>query len=425
MDWTRPRTVVAALLLSLAVASPFVSTAQLSTQQAKTITAEDKATVIKRVSEVLSSQAFVPGVDFGKFDEMLASQKSEIDKAKTEFEFTLAVNRALQKYGFSHINLFPPEFGAQRTTRRRSGIGIMIQEEEKGIRVTNVFDDSPASDAGLQVGDLIIDSDGKPARKQADLLGEKGSTSKLTVMRADKKLDFSVTRREYVAIIPESLTWQGNVAVIKIPTFDVGYNAARIDKLFDQAQKAKSLVLDLRSNGGGRVANLLHLASHFFDRDKEPLGTFVTRNMVDMYERDHPVTNDVVAIAAASKPNVRAMLTTQPKFTGKVAVLINGGTGSASEMMAAALKELKGSELFGTKTAGAVLASILTEIPRGKGYWLQYPLTDYVTVTGLRIEGHGLVPDKVAPTPRFGETDEALVDATDWLASVTPPTSTR
>lgn len=423
MDWSRPRSVVAALLVTLAVASPFVSVAQQA--DPTPITPEDKATVIQRVEEVLSQRAFVPGADFTHFDKVLATQQQAIDKAKTEFEFTMAVNRALREYGYSHISLFPPEFGTERTTQKHAGIGIMIQEEPGGIRVTNVFDDSPASDAGLQPGDLIVQSDGKKTLHRTDLLGEKGSTSKIVVERDAKKLDFTVTRRDYVAIVPESLTWQGDVAVLKVPTFDVGYNPARVDKLMDDAAKAKSLVLDLRGNGGGRVSNLLHLASHFFDRDKEPLGTFVTRGMVDLYERDNPPTDDVVAIAAASKPNVRAMLTTQPKFEGKVAVLVDGGTGSASEILAAAFKEVKGSELFGTKTAGAVLASILSEIPRGKGFWLQYPLTDYVTIGGFRIEGKGLVPNKVAPTPRYGETDEALVDAKDWLASINPSSAGR
>lgn len=419
MDWSRHRSAVSALILALAVASPFAY-AQQGRDQARTITPEDKAVVIKRVEEVLSRQAFVPGVDFTKFDTILASQKDAIEKAKTESEFALAVSRAMRQYGLSHISLFPPEFGTQRTTQTRAGIGIMIQIEEDGLRVVNVFEDSPASEVGLQPGDLIFESDGKKVRQQPDLQGAKGSTSNIKVKRGDKELSFRVTRRDYVAVVPETLTWEGNVAVLRIPTFDVGYNQARVDKLMGEASRAKSLVIDLRGNGGGRVANLLHLAAFFFDREKEPLGTFVTRNLVTMYERDNPPTDDVVAIAAASRPNVRAMLTTQPKFTGKVAVLVDGGTGSASEMLAAAFKEIKGSELFGTKTAGAVLASILTEIPRGKGFWLQYPLTDYVTISGLRLEGHGLVPDKVAPTPRYGEPDVALVDAKSWLATISP-----
>jgi len=419
MDWSRHRSSVAALMLALAVASPFAY-AQQGRQEPKVISADDKAVVIKRIEEVLSSQAFVPGVDFTKFDSMLMGQKEAIEKAKTEFEFARAVNRAMQQYGFSHISLFPPDFGTQRTTQRRPGIGIMIQLEDNGLRVTNVFDDSPAAEVGLQPGDLIVESDGKPVRAQRDLLGEKGSKSNIKVLRDGKELKFQVMRRDYIAVVPETLTWEGNVAVLKIPTFDVGYNQARIDKLMTEAARAKSLVIDVRGNGGGRVANLLHLSSHFFDRDTEPLGTFVTKSLVSMYERDNAPTNDVVAIAASAKPNVRAMLTTQPKYKGKVAVLVDGGTGSASEMLAAAFKEIKGSELFGTKTAGAVLASILTELPRAKGFWLQYPLTDYVTIKGRRLEGNGLVPDKTAPTPRFGETDEALIDAKTWLASINP-----
>ncbi len=84
-------------------------------------------------------------------------------------------------------------------------------------------------------------------------------------------------------------------------------------------------------------------------------------------------------------------------FTGKFVVLTDGGTGSAAEMLGAALKEIGGAKVFGQRSAGMVLAATIVEL--SSGFALMVPLQDYVTVQGTRLEGTGLVPDiEVKPT---------------------------
>lgn len=387
----------------------------------RSITPQAKNRVVTRVQSILDRYAFVPGVDFANFPTLLKQESENLDKATTQTEFANAVNAALRKYGMSHISLFTPSFGEARKTQKKAGLGIRLETTPKGLVVVMVIPSSPAADAGLQVGDLLVSRDGKPVKTVEDLAGEDGETSKIVIERKDKngkaeRITFEIKRRPFSLAIPESVTVQGDFAVVAIPSFDVPYDRANVDRVMEIAKKSKGIVLDLRGNGGGRVANLLHLMSHFFDTKTESIGMWVSKEAVKEYEKTNPPTTDVRLIAPYSKQKVIAYESRQ-KYTGKVAVLINGATGSASEMMAAGLKELRGAPIVGTKSAGAVLASILREIDGGEGFWIQYPMLDYVTIKGRRLEGNGIEPDQIAPTPRFGEPDRGVETAIALLNS--------
>lgn len=375
------------------------------------------------MQKTLTTNAYVPGVDFSKWADMVKEKQDDIDKADTADAFAGVVNGILHEYGFSHIMLFTPEYGQQRQTQRKAGIGIRIEIEETGLRVVNVFPDSPAADIGLQPGDLITTCDGHAVRGVPDLAGDVGQKSTIIVNRDGKDMSFDVTRREYKTVIPESVTWVGDkkdIAVLTIPTFDVGYNPQHVDELMAQiAPKAKGVILDLRGNGGGRVVNLQHLAGYFVDAVDEPIGTFIGRRDVQRYEDEYGKTTDVTAIAEKTRSKVRAarLQGDEQEIKVPVAVLIDGGTGSASEMMAAALKEIKGAPLVGSESAGAVLASVIVPNGDDSGFWVQYPMLDYVTIKGHRLEGNGLKVDQEAARPKFGQPDAAINDALVLLKS--------
>lgn len=395
-------------------------TAQSSDAQA--MTADAKEAALKSLEEVLLRDAFVPGVSFARWPEMVKKRAAEFEKAKTRGQFADVVNGAMEEFGFSHIVLFPPSYGEQRVTQRRSGIGIRITLESKGIRVMDVFPDSPATDAGLQPGDLIIECDGKPTRVVADLQGDRGQKSTIVFVRGTEQISKEVTRRDYKTVIPESVTWQGKTAVVRVPTFDMGYSRENVENIMAEvAAKSESVVLDLRGNPGGRVLNLQHLASFFLDSRAEPMGTFIGKMQVLAYEQKHGPTTDLQAIADASPFKTRAssnglkLLLKQP-----VAVLIDGGSGSASEILAAALGEIKSAPLVGTQTAGAVLASVVVPLAGDEGFWIQYPLTDYLTIKGKRLEGNGVEPTHRAKLRTF-EHDEPLETAIKLLQKPITP----
>lgn len=389
------------------------SLAQTPPQSPAKLTPEIKAEVMKEVNRIVTNVAFVPGVDFAKWQDFMNSQQESIDKAEDPRAFTLAVNSALRQFGISHIVMTTPDVAAARRTRTAVGIGIQIQPEPgKGIRVINVFPESPAYLAGIREGDLIVEADGQKVDNPTQVSGEENTTVEIKFERDGKYKTVKVTRRKYSNVRPETLTWVNpDTALIKIWTFDVGYSQANVEKLFKDASKAKNLILDLRNNPGGQVINMVHLLSILLP-ERAPIGTFIQKGMVNRYVTETGGSpTDLAAIAKFADRPLRAGTPKVDRFKGNIAVLVNQGSGSASEITAAALKENLNAPVIGAKSAGAVLVSVMNPLPHG--YMLQYPLTDFVTPQGVRLEGNGVEPVVDAPgIIRWGEKDLAVERAT-------------
>ena len=369
-----------------------------------------KQSVLSEMEQVLTSVAFVPGVDFATWPDMIAKYEEQINASESPEQFTRLVNRALMEFGFSHILLFSPVAAGRRATNSMVGIGVRIQLEEGGIRVVRVFEDGAAFAAGMMVGDLIFEADGRPIRNPRDLAGEEGEPVNIKIDRDGETIEMEIVRKKFRTIIPEELHWpEENVALLTIPTFDAAYNQERVRDLMKAAEGADNLILDVRGNGGGRVINLLHLSSFFLKRD-QPLGTFVDRRVMERYKKDTgSETAELFEVAEWNQNKLRPMRRNVEPFAGNLVVLVDGATGSASEMIAAALRDQRNAKVVGMRSAGAALASTMRQLR--DGYMLQFPLMDYVTIKGLRIEGIGIEPDVVAPNLRFGEKDIGVAEA--------------
>lgn len=405
-------------LFALLQAQPSASTRPPAPKNSEPVTPEVKKEVLDRVERTLTRNAFVAGTDFDKWPEVLAKRKAEIDAADTHGKFGALINDALREFGVSHVQLFTPEQAQARVTRQQTGYGFRLEFIPEGAKIVDLVAGAPAVEAGLQVGDVIFDANGKLPKSPNDLVVADDQKATFKVKRGDKTLEFLVGRRAFSTAIPETLKWpKPDIAVLKVPTFDLAYQRKNVDDLMDQAAKAKVLIVDLRGNGGGAVINLLHLSGRLLTPE-QPLGTFLSRSSVDRYkEETGKDAKDLKAIADWLKPNVVPIRTPKERFQGKVAVLVNGGTGSAAEMLAAALKEQLGAPVFGTKSYGAVLASLIQ--PVGNGYQMLYPITEYITFKGVRLEGTGVRPDVEARTPRPNEDDPGVSAAIAWFEKVT------
>lgn len=376
---------------------------------------------MKDVNRIVSETAFVPGVDFSKWSEFIKGEQAALDKANTHRDLIVVVNTALEKFGISHIVLSSPEMAMARSQRRAVGIGIQIEiePEEKGIRVVAVYPGSGAADAGLQPGDLIFENNGKPVKVQPDLAGVEGEEANIKLHRDGKVLSFKIVRRPFSNVRPDTLTWPApDTARLQVHTFDLSYDPELIQKHMQEAAKAKNLILDLRSNGGGAVTNMMHLLT-LLTPPQTPVGSFVSKSAVNNYVKETGEKPDDLAKIAAwnAKPLKTMKLKGMEPFKGNIAVLIDGGSGSASEITAAALQEVRGASVIGQKSAGAVLVSVIR--PIANGYTLQYPITDFVTPNGIRLEGNGVVPLVEAKTTvKFGEKDEAVEKAVLLLGRI-------
>jgi len=362
--------------------------------QSSTLDPNVKAEVLDKVTSIISERAFVPGVDFTKWPDYLKEEKANVDAATSEEEFQRAVNSALHKLGASHVYLMTPRTAQSRRTGSTVGIGISTQPVAEGLSVFRVFKDGPADKAGISPGDMILEVDGKPAAGVKGISGEEGSDVAIKVRHSDGKAeDYKITRRKYSIVRSPELNWvDKDTAQLRLYSFETGYDRATVADLISQALGAKNLILDLRFNGGGAVYNLQHLLSMLIP-DNKPLGAFITKSTVSQYvAKTGGKQSDLAAIAQwTTKKFIAKRSEERPFYSGRIAVLVNKFSGSASEIAAAALHDILGAPVIGTKSAGAVLASII--VPASNGFMLQFPIEDYVTIKGVRLEGTGVVPD--------------------------------
>lgn len=364
---------------------------------AQDLTAEQKTAVLDGIKDVVENRAFVPGVDFSKWSEFITKRQEDLDKATTVTAFGQVVNQALRDFGFSHIRLLSPRAAANRnrTSIITSGASVAASTEKGGLEVRSIRENSPAAEAGLKQGEVIVSVDGNPAKEPTQLEGDEGKKLALEVKGSDGATrQVSVELKRISTVRAETLTWLSDkVAVLKVFTFGAGYGRENIEKLVQEASgKAEVLAIDLRSNGGGAVNNLNHLLSLLMP-DQTVYGTFVSKRVFEQYKeanKDKEPTLANIVEWAPNKTRTRLRPSTPP-FSGRLSVFINRGRGSASEITAAALKENREAVVIGTRSAGAVLASVFRTLP--EGFSLQYPVSDYVTVKGARLEGNPVQPD--------------------------------
>lgn len=382
------------------------------------ITAEQKDTVLKGIEEILTQRAFVPGVDFKKWTESIGTKKEDLDKAETVGAFTSVINRGLRDFGLSHIRLLSPRSASARGRTTAVGLGIQSGADSEGLKVRAINEAGPAKEAGIEIGDVITKVNGKKPDSSESLQGEKGAKLQVEVKKASGEVkNVEVELKEYSTVRKETLTWANDsTAVLKIYTFSAGYDRLNIETLMKEVNaKAKNLILDLRSNGGGAVNNLNHLLSLLMP-DGTEYGTFVNRRMYDDYLKENPdkeKTLEAVAAWANRKTKTRAR-EGNPPFTGKIAVLINRGSASASEITAAALKESRDAKFIGQQSAGAVLASTFQRLP--EGFSIQIPMSDYITAKGVRLEKNPCVPDEVVAAQAQDGKDPAIEKAVELFS---------
>jgi carboxyl-terminal processing protease len=289
------------------------------------------------------------------------------------------------------------------------GVGLTVNEHPRGLRVVEVFDESPAKRAGIEPGDVITEAAGKrlAGRSQTQsvalIKGPAGSDVRLRLLRDGKQRTVDVTRATIsVPVVASRVRGSDDgtrLGVVRLASFTSGAHGevvAGIRKL--QARKVKGLVLDLRGNGGGLVSEAQLIASAFL-----PDGPIVTTRGRSVPERTLRATGDP---AAGKTPLV---------------VLVDKNTASASEIVAGALQDRDRAVLVGTRTFGKGVFQQVIELSNGGA--LDITAGQYFTPSGRNLggkgtaQGDGLVPDvKVSDKAATEDTDEALERALEVLA---------
>lgn len=187
------------------------------------------------------------------------------------------------------------------------------------------------------------------------------------------------------------LQWiEDDAALIRIPSFESSYDPADVADLLKSAKDAKYLIVDLRGDPGGEMGNMRQFLGLLLPPDS-PIGTFVSRSMASDFEAANGDAKDPVAIAKWAHHEIRTPSAGVESFKGKIAVLVDGHSASAAEIVAETLREGLQTPIVGSPTAGAVLVSVFDRL--SFGFRIQIPIGDYVSHGGQRLEGHPVTPD--------------------------------
>jgi carboxyl-terminal processing protease len=284
------------------------------------------------------------------------------------------------------VFLDPKEYAAlnEGLDRSFSGVGIVMQidPQTKLLNVGEVVEGGPAEKAGVKAGDVILQVDGHPTKGLSAeddskmLRGRAGTVVRLNIQRDGKPVpDIAVTRATIHEPSVSSRMLPNDIGYARLAVF--GASTARelstaLDKL--QAQGAKAYVLDLRYNGGGYLDAAIDVSSKFI-----PSGPIVSVQSRGGSETEYDAENTAI--------------TARP-----LAVLVNGGTASASEITSGAIQDSGVGELVGERTYGKGVVQTIHPLPDGSA--VKITSARYLTPKGRDINTVGIQPDIVAPAPK-------------------------
>lgn len=286
------------------------------------------------------------------------------------------------------------------TSGKFGGLGIEVIMEDGFIKIISPIDDSPAFNAGIQPGDIIIKLDDTPVkglsmREAVDMMrGKKGTPINLTIIRKDVDHPLSINLKRDII----------NAASVKYKVFDDGYGYLRVSQFQNdtgaEMKKAlrkmekdiktlpKGIVIDLRNNPGGILQSSVEAADLFLEKSK--------------LQHD-----GIIVFSKGRAPGAQLKeVSKTPDMTkgAPVVVLVNGGTASAGEILTAALQDHQRAIVIGEPTFGK--GSVQTVLPLKDERALKLTTALYYTPSGKSIQAKGITPDIIVDNIKVPETKE-------------------
>jgi carboxyl-terminal processing protease len=402
------------------------------------VEAFDSAWNILRTNYVAENNSHVD------WDALKAELRPRAEAARSVDEVRSVIRQMLERVGQSHFALLPASVasdmnGPSLNPGEMGSLGFSVGPVGDRLVVTAVNANGPARAAGVKPGWVLtrvgnrdvksaiaVAADG-PSDHVNDfrlwalgtslLRGRSGEATALAFLDDHDALVSKQIVRTPEAGVPvkfghlptlfarlDAAQVEHGNATIGVITFNVWMTAISrpFDEAVDRFRAAKGIVVDLRGNPGGVLTMIMGLSGHFLDGPVN-LGVIKTRD-----SSLNLVANPRM-VGAAGQP-------VEP-FRGPVAILVDSGSYSASEIFAGGMQSIGRARIFGSRTAGGALPAVLERLPGGDV--LQYAIGDFTTATGQRIEGRGVIPDtEVVPTRQalLAGSDPVLEAALDWIA---------
>ncbi|MEL6280028.1 MAG: S41 family peptidase [Pseudomonadota bacterium] len=342
---------------------------------------------------------------FGDIFERVRAQYVEEVEEKDLVE--TAINGMLASLD-PHSSYLPPqsfEEMQEQTKGEFGGLGIEVTMENGLVKVVAPIDDTPAAAAGLQANDLVSELDGEAvlgltlSEAVEKMRGPVGSDITLTILREGVEEPFQVTiTRAIITIYPVRARAEGDIAYLRVTTFNEQTSSNLEKKIADLKAEIggdgpRGYVIDLRNNPGGLLNQAIAVTDTFLEK-----GEIVSTRGRD--PRDAERYNATPGDLSEGKP---------------VVVLINGGSASASEIVAGALQDHRRAVIIGTTSFGK--GSVQTIMPLSNRGAIRLTTQRYYTPSGRSIQALGVEPDILIERILPEETAEAAAEGEDDAAA--------
>jgi carboxyl-terminal processing protease len=282
-----------------------------------------------------------------------------------------------------------------------SGIGAYVQlNKQRALQITKIFQDSPAEKAGLKPGDIITEVDGKSIvggdinEQVAKVRGPEGSTATFTIVREgeDKPFKVDITRATIAIKLVESKMLDNNVAYVSLNSFNSATSAQQLQAAIQDllAKNPKGLIFDLRDNPGGFLDQAVQVADIFL------------KDGVVLYERSKNGDEQVF------RSDDRGIAQDIP-----LVVLVNGGSASASEIVAGAIQDRGRGVLIGETTFGKGSVQEINHLSDGSQ--LRVTIAHWFTPNNRGIHGQGIEPNITVAHGDDPKVDPQLDRAVEYI----------
>jgi len=321
-------------------------------------------------------------------------ERDQLDPNKLTQGAVRGMVEALDDPYTSYLDTTAYELWTRSIEGKFEGIGAYVEVKDEQITIVAPIPDSPAEQAGIRAGDVILEIDGKSTEGMSlieavlNIRGPQGTPVALLVLHQGE------TEPEVIKIIRSEIElpsvdseMKEDIAYIEISYFSERTAQELAPVLESITQEATGIILDLRSNGGGVLDTVIDVTSFFLNEG-------VVMDMVDN-QGEHTIYSVKTSQITTDLPMV---------------VLVNGYSASGSEVLTGALQDYNRATIAGARTFGKGSVNILRPLKDGSGLYIT--TARWFTPTGRLIEGEGLTPDY-----ELEEDEDAIQWAIDFLKS--------
>jgi len=335
-------------------------------------------------SPVHTNESEVPSEKIQQFVDVYKKIKDQyVDEVDDATLFNYAIDGMVSKLDPYSDYLSKDDFSELRigTTGKFGGIGIEITMEDGFVKIITPIDDTPAQKAGLKAGDLVIEVQDvslkdKSLNDAVKLMrGDPGTKVKIKILRekAKQPLDFELTRQIIVSKGIKTKVFHGDIGYLRLSSFQSNSTTNVRNAIYELRKETgktmAALILDLRNNPGGVLGAAVGISDLFLESGKI------------VYTKGRTNNSDLEYFA-----NSEDVLEGLPLY-----VLINGGSASASEIVAGALQDHKRANIYGEKSFGKASVQSIQEMIDGSA--LKLTTARYYTPNDRNIHGNGIEPD--------------------------------